>query len=392
MYESFYGFREKPFNIVPNPKFLYRSTKHANALTYLEYAIGEGTGFTLLTGGIGTGKTTLIRHLLNQAGANKNIAVVFNTNVDAEQLFSLILMEFDLEPVPGDKARNLEILNHFLIDCYAKKIDPVLIIDEAQNLTREVLEDVRMLTNLQNDEQHLLQIILVGQPELKAKMAHPSLMQLNQRVNVRYHLTELSSDETKEYIAARLETAGGRPDLFDDEAVSLIYQASGGVPRVINLLCDSALVYGFADEEKRIGAGTVRQVLADRGDVAARDDAVSEGNGGMAARPAPEAVAGDGGGLAVFETKLINLAKHFKRFQVEHERQLGALETELADMRLAMEQEKRALRKVQLSVTRLDAAMLAGQGVEVADERGRDRTAARGKGFFPWLRSLFGKT
>ena len=353
MYESWYGFSEKPFTIVPNPRFLYRSEKHANALTYLEYALGEGTGFTLLTGEIGTGKTTLIRHILNQAGDRKNIAVVFNTNVNTDQLFELILREFEIEPVPGDKARNLDLLNHFLINCYARKIDPVLIIDEAQNLTHETLEDVRMLTNLQNDERHLLQIILVGQPELKAKMEHPALVQLNQRVNVRYHLTGLSLEETREYVATRLRTVGGPADLFDGEAVALIHEAAQGVPRVINLLCDSALVYGFADEVEQIDAGIVEQVLADRGTekpAAATDD----GAGAQEIPPALQPVEMSRE-LAAYETKLVNLAKHFKRFQIEHERQMGALEEELADLRLNLEKERRERNSLQLTVTRLSA-------------------------------------
>lgn len=355
MYESFFGFSEKPFNIVPNPKFLYHSKKHDNALTYLEYALTEGTGFTLLTGGIGTGKTTLIRHILNQVDDKKNIAVVFNTNVDAEQLFNLIMQEFDLEPIAGNKAKNLELLNHFLIECYAKKIDPILIIDEAQNLSNEVLEDVRLLTNLQNDEQNLLQIILVGQPELKTKMEDPALVQLNQRVSVRYHLTELSREEVAAYIASRLTIVGGKPDIFDDGAVSLIYDASGGVPRLINTLCDSALVYAFADEVKSIGQEIVQQVIDDRGGMKRLSDI-----------PAVEAISsietGEGGNfptvdfthnLATIENKLVNLAKHFKRFQTDQEKQHGQLDEDLAEIHLLLEKEKRKINKLELDLTRL---------------------------------------
>lgn len=340
MYEKFFGFTEKPFNIVPNPKFLYHSKKHENALTYLEYAMTEGAGFTLLTGGIGTGKTTLIRHVLNQVSENKNIAVVFNTNVNAEQLFHLILREFDIEPAPGDKAKNLELLNQFLIDCYTKKIDPILIIDEAQNLSHEALEEVRLLTNLQNDDQNLLQIILVGQPELKQKMEDPSLIQLNQRINVRYNLTELSEEETSEYISARLQTAGGNPELFDDQALSQIYNASLGVPRIVNLICDSSLVYAYADEAKIITEDIVKQVITDQGTLVsqkaiAQDPFIETRPSGVATE---ERKATD---ITATESKLINLAKHFKRFQADQERQHGLIDEEIAEITLLVERERR---------------------------------------------------
>ncbi len=354
MYKKFFGFSEKPFNIVPNPKFLYHSNKHDNAITYLEYAITEGVGFTLLTGDVGTGKTTLIRHLLNQLGDEKNIAVVFNTNVNAEQLFYMILKEFELEPVPGDKTKNLEILNGFLIDCYRKKIDPVLIIDEAQNLSNDVLEDVRLLTNLQNDEQNLLQIILVGQPELREKMEDPSLLQLNQRVTVRYHLTALEDNETAEYIAARLATVGGKTDLFDEEAQALIYEASGGIPRLINLLCDSALVYAFADELKTITGAIIQQVIDDRGgmtflkssslDVSPIIDKSSE---------ATSSESDWSGDLSIIDTRLINLAKNLRRYQLGQEKQYALLEENIADVNIRLEKEKLKTARLVMEVERL---------------------------------------
>jgi len=268
MYEKFYGFSEKPFHIVPNPQFLYLSAKHQHALTYLEYGIREGMGFILLTGEIGTGKTTLIRHMLNQIEAEIEVAVIFNTNVSANQLLSLILQEFELEADGTDKARNLDRIYQFLIQKYAKRSRVLLIIDEAQNLSDEVLEEVRMLSNLQADDTLLLQIMLVGQPELKAKLNRPGLAQLTQRIAVNYHLMPLNREETGVYIASRLEKVGGDPDLFSQEAVDEIYRASNGTPRSINLLCDSALVYGFADELPKIDKDIVLQVLEDKGDLA----------------------------------------------------------------------------------------------------------------------------
>ncbi|MBU4262090.1 MAG: AAA family ATPase [Proteobacteria bacterium] len=268
MYEKFYGLSEKPFHIVPNPHFLYLSAKHQHALTYLEYGIREGMGFILLTGEIGTGKTTLIRHMLNQIEAEIEVAVIFNTNVSANQLLSLILQEFELEADGTDKARNLDRIYQFLIQKYAKRSRVLLIIDEAQNLSDEVLEEVRMLSNLQADDTLLLQIMLVGQPELKAKLKRPGLAQLTQRIAVNYHLMPLNREETGIYIASRLEKVGGDPELFSPEAIDEIYRASNGTPRSINLLCDSALVYGFADELQKIDKDILLQVLEDKGDFA----------------------------------------------------------------------------------------------------------------------------
>lgn len=268
MYEKFYGFSEKPFHIVPNPNFLYLSSKHQHALTYLEYGIREAMGFILLTGEIGTGKTTLIRYMLNQIEKEIEVAVIFNTNVSPNQLLSLLLQEFELEADGKDKAKNLDLIYQFLITKYAKRRRVLLIIDEAQNLSDEVLEEVRMLSNLQADDTLLLQIMLVGQPELKAKLKRPNLAQLTQRIAVNYHLLPLNREETGDYIQARLTKVGGSTELFNEDAIEEIYRASKGTPRSINLLCDAALVYGFADEVKQIDRETVLQVLADRGDLA----------------------------------------------------------------------------------------------------------------------------
>lgn len=276
MYEKFYGFSEKPFQIVPNPNFLYLTSKHQNALTYLEYGLTEGVGFILLTGEIGTGKTTLIRHILNQIETDLEVAVIFNTNVTEDQLLNLILQEFELTPVANDKTKNLDILYRFLIKKYARGKRTLLIIDEAQNLSNAVLEEVRMLSNLQSDEQALLQIMLVGQPELKKKLKTPSLAQLSQRIAVNYHLTALNREDTRSYIISRLQKAGGKSDVFTIEAMDMIYQSSGGVPRSINIICDSALVYGFADELKNINANVIEQVLEDKGGMGLELDTASK--------------------------------------------------------------------------------------------------------------------
>ncbi len=275
MYNEFYGFTSKPFSIVPNPDCLYMTSKHQLALTYLQYGISENLGFILLTGDIGTGKTTLIRHILRQIDTDMEVAVLFNTQISGNQLIEMILGEFELHPESGNKSKNLDILNEFLIDRYAQGRKVIIVIDEAQNLSKEVLEEVRMLSNLQSESHMLLQIMLVGQPELKAKIKSPELAQLTQRIAVNYHLGPLSREETEKYIAFRLEKAGGNPELFTPESVNMIHEYSAGVPRSINLLCDAALVYGFADELTRIGTTIIDQVVADKGGIgfaACRDD------------------------------------------------------------------------------------------------------------------------
>ena len=262
MYEQFYGFREKPFQIVPNPEYLYRSLKHDKALTYLEYGLSESLGFILLTGEIGSGKTTLIQYILNQLDESMVVGVIFNTNVSNDQLLGMILNEFELPP-RDDKADKLDALNHFLVGLYTENRKALLIIDEGQNLSAEALEEVRMLSNLQSDDQTLLQIMLVGQPELKKKLQGPSMRQFAQRIAVNYHLTGLSLQETGEYMAHRLQKAGGSPELFTPAAVKLIFKLSGGIPRSINIACQAALVYGFADEKPRITQDIVRQLIRD---------------------------------------------------------------------------------------------------------------------------------
>jgi len=264
MYESHFGLTAKPFSIVPNPEILFLSKNHENALTYLEYGLTEKVGFILLTGEIGTGKTTLVRHMLLKMESQMDIAVIFNTNFSSDQLFRLILNEFEIPCDLPEKEKHLELLYQFLIDRYAKKKHVLLIIDEAQNLSETSLEDMRMLSNLQTDDRILLQIMLVGQPELKMRLQTPELRQLAQRIAVNYHLTPLSEVQTRQYIDYRIKAAGGAADLFTPEAIGLVHENAGGIPRTINLLCDSALVYGYADDLKQIDNTVIEKVLADK--------------------------------------------------------------------------------------------------------------------------------
>ena len=312
MYEKFYNFREKPFQIVPNPAYLYKSPKHEAALTYLEYGVAENVGFILLTGEIGSGKTTLVHYIISRLNAATEAAVIFNTNVSAEELLGLILEEFDLPRTASDKASLLSALNQFLIDRYAQRKRVMLIIDEAQNLSEKALEEVRMLSNLQSDDQCLLQIMLVGQPELVSKLKKPSLRQFTQRIAASYHLTGLNREETGEYIVHRLLKAGGRSDLFTAAAVDLIHQLSGGIPRSINLLCQAALVYGFAEGATGISQDLIRQIQADNVGICLSADAIETPGIATAAPAGP--VEGDGA-----------------------PRRLQELETQLREMKLRMD-------------------------------------------------------
>jgi general secretion pathway protein A len=276
MYEEFYGLTEKPFQIVPNPDYLYFTPKHKNALSCLEYGLNDNVGFILMTGEIGSGKTTLIRYLLNTFDDSVVPSVIFNTNVTADEFFIYVMQSFDLKYKLNNKAKNLEILYKFMLEQYVEGKQVLLIIDEAQNLSDATLEEIRMLSNFQSDDRMLLQIILVGQPELKARFKNPSLAQFRQRVAVNYHLEALTEQETRHYIVFRLKKAGGRGDTFSADAIDAIYRASKGIPRTINLLCDSSLVYGFADELRRIENRIVEIVINELGIIGLYDSSTYE--------------------------------------------------------------------------------------------------------------------
>lgn len=266
MYENFYEFLEKPFNTTPDSKFFFPSTKHTEALNSLIYSINERKGFVVITGEIGAGKTTITRTLLGKLDVNTRIAMITNSHVTQKELIAQILEELEVEYKSGAKQRMLSQLNSFLIQQLSQDTNVVLIIDEAQNLTPKVLEEVRMLSNLETEKEKLIQIILVGQPELKKKLENQKLEQFKQRIAVFYHLTPLSHEETKAYIQHRLSLArGGKDmDIFSPEAVEMIYNYSKGTPRLINLVCDSALLSGYIYETKFITDKIVKEVIRER--------------------------------------------------------------------------------------------------------------------------------
>jgi general secretion pathway protein A len=265
MYESFYGLREKPFKILPDPDYLYMSRGHESAYVHLEYAIRENKGFVVITGEIGSGKTTLINYLLQKIDQNVHVGLINTTQVNPSQFMRLLCQDFDLEVDGLDKSEMIVRFYDFLIREYRQTRRVMLIIDEAQNLSSRTMEEVRMLSNLQAEKHHLLHIVMVGQPQLRQKLQRPELQQFAQRVSVYYHLSGLRPEEVAEYLRHRIAVAGGKAeDVFDREAVKAIAAFSGGIPRIINILCDLSMVYGFADGMERIYAETVEAVIREQ--------------------------------------------------------------------------------------------------------------------------------
>ena len=264
MYEKFFNLRIKPFELLPNPDFLFYSKSHKKTLTYVDYGIREKVGFILVTGEVGCGKTTLIRNLIKGSNGNVVLSKVFNTKVTSEQLLSMVNEDFGLNVTGKDKIMFIRDLNDFLIEQYSKNIQPILIIDEAQNLSPELLEEVRMLSNLETDTSKLLQIILVGQPELIKTLALPELRQLRQRINIRCHLFPLTREEAEEYILHRLEIAGNREAVrFEEGTTNAIYDYSRGIPRLINIICDFLMLSAFVEETRVLSMELVKDVIGD---------------------------------------------------------------------------------------------------------------------------------
>lgn len=264
MYNAHYGFAEAPFNLTPNPHFFYQSPKHTEALSSLLFAIKERKGFVVITGEIGSGKTTVCRTLLNQLDNQTETAHITNTHLSAKDLLCTVLEDLGVDYKPGSKSRLLSQLNHYLIEQLRLDRNVVLIIDEAQNLSAAVLEEVRMLSNLETESEKLIQIIFLGQPELKKKLALPRLEQLRQRIAVYFHLSPLSEQDTRNYILHRLKIASQSDTrYFSDQALDQVWDYSGGVPRLINQICDSALLSGFIYGAHVVDANLMKEVIAE---------------------------------------------------------------------------------------------------------------------------------
>lgn len=264
MYEDFYGLNEKPFSLLPDPAFLYMSEKHRMALAMLQYGILNQAGFTVITGEIGSGKTTLIRQVLNEVGDEVAVGLVTNTHRNFGELMQWVLLAFGLEYRDKKKVELYETLADFIVREYQRDRRTVLIIDEAQNLSPDALEELRMMSNINSDKNQVLQLILVGQPGLRQMLREPALHQFAQRVAVDFSLRGLNLEETWNYVRHRITLVGGDAGLFDTKACAAVYYYSGGIPRLINVLCDTALVYGFAEQKARIDANIVVDVVREK--------------------------------------------------------------------------------------------------------------------------------
>ena len=299
MYNEFYGFSKDPFLIVPDPNYLYMSPKHEEALARLAFGIKRRRAIMLLTGEVGAGKTTLIRYIVSHLPASVHAAAIANSNLDAETLLRMILAEFGQTAAPdADKSILIKGLQAYLERLISQNRRGLLIIDEAQNLPLDALEEIRMLSNFQVKTQSLLQILLVGQPELRARLKDPRCLQIAQRIALNYHIAALSMEETRAYILYRLQRSGGSQQLFTADALDMVFRLSRGIPRSINLVCDSALIYGFSEEIRVINSQTVSQA-AKQLDLMGLVNA--EGGGSAASAAPPTAAKGNGDARAIVE-------------------------------------------------------------------------------------------
>ena len=269
MYHEFYGLKQAPFDLTPNPRFLFPSTKHREALNHLLYGIRERKGFVQLTGEVGAGKTTLCRTLLEQLDDRFSTALILNPVLSPDELMKAIAAEFGLNVKGCDRLEAVAMLGEFLIKQVEQGRETVLIIDEAQDLTEDLLEQVRLLSNIETYDRKLLQIVLLGQPELRDRLNNPKLRQLRQRITVRYHLAPLTRPEVARYIRHRLEFAGanGTPH-FTRPALWRIFNYSGGIPRLVNAVCDKSLLAGFVEHSHRISFPIVGRAIRElEGDI-----------------------------------------------------------------------------------------------------------------------------
>ncbi len=285
MYKEYYGLIRSPFEMTPDPSFLYLGETHREGLATLVYAVNSGKGFVMLTGEVGTGKTTLLHALLGQLDSSTNSAFIFNPRLDPLGFFRMLFEELGVGDACDSKAEYLLALNHYLIEKLAANERVLLIVDEAQNLSAEMLEEIRLLSNLETPTSKLIQIMLVGQPELQELIDQPELRQLRQRIALRHHLRTFDEDEVKEYVTGRLEKAGytGR-GIFKKKALRELWRVSDGTPRLINNICDGALLLGYARQETSLDADAIREVAHDLG-LVSKDEV--EGKDKVGGRGAP---------------------------------------------------------------------------------------------------------
>jgi type II secretory pathway predicted ATPase ExeA len=264
MYTSFFGLAKKPFSLTPDPEFLYLSPNHKKALTILKYGLMSQAGFTVITGAIGAGKTTLVRHILNTMDDDCEVGLISNTHSAFGDLLTWILAAFGVENDSRDKAERYQLFVNYIEEQYYQNRRVVLIVDEAQNMDLQTLEELRLLSNINVGQDVMLQLVLVGQPELLDKLKAPELVQFAQRISVGYNLKPLSFEETKKYVYYRILIAGGSTQLFTPAACSAIYYYTNGVPRLINNICDLSLLFAFAEDEETVSLQSVIAVIKEK--------------------------------------------------------------------------------------------------------------------------------
>jgi putative secretion ATPase (PEP-CTERM system associated) len=401
MYERFYNLRERPFALTPDPEYLYLSRVHREALDSLRYGLETRAGFIVVTGDVGAGKTTLLQTLLRRLDERSVVARLVNTTLEPRELLEAIALDFGIDSNGKSKPLLLRDLGAFLVQQRSEGRRPLLVVDEAQNLSAAGLEEVRLLSNFETEKSKLLQILLVGQPDLRQTIASPELEQFRQRVAVSYHLTPLDAPDTEAYINYRLEHAAlAAPLRFPSDAAALIYRRSRGVPRIINVICDATLVFGYAEERHQVDLALVREVL---GELEVTGVLPADPGGRTAPAPVPEprfhaepsppstlprtAEPAAGGGLAVREQALARAAREGSERAArldERERMLGRRERELAEQRRVLAEEYRLLR-VQRAQTPAAPGATAGRRPQPAVAR---FASARQEGFRGWLKRL----
>ena len=342
MYERFYQLRERPFALSPDPEYLYPSRVHQEALDYLRYGLESQAGFIVITGEIGSGKTTLLQSLLRNLDSQTSVGRIVNTMLEPRELLETIMIDFGLDPAGRSKPLMLRDLSQFLVDQRLAGRNVLLVIDEAQNLSLAALEELRMLSNLETEKSKLLQVVLVGQPELRDKLASPELEQLRQRITISYHLPPLDAEEAGHYVNHRLRRAAiGTPLEFPRSATDLIHARSRGVPRIINVICDAALVFGYAEERRTFDEETIREVLAEL-----ETTGVLPRTGAPAppAAPAPTGTTLTQPAIEAARDALLREVRVRIGALDERERQLRDRERELAEQRRVLAEEYRLLR------------------------------------------------
>ena len=354
MYERFYNLRERPFSLSPDPDYLFPSRVHTEALSHLRYGIEGHAGFVVITGEIGSGKTTLLQTAMRGLDSRTSVARLVNTMLDARELIEAVMLDFGLDPQPTQsKPHLLRDLARFLVEQRAAARMPLLIIDEAQNLSQSALEEVRMLSNLETEKSKLIQIVLVGQPNLHDVLARPEFEQLRQRVTVRYHLRPLDPGETAAYVNHRLRKAAiGAPMVFSSEVTDLIGHASQGLPRKINVIADAVLLFGYGEDKRVIDVALVRDVISEL-----------TASGVLAAAPTPAAVPAPSAApsVAAAEAAVADLARVAETVAATRrldarETQLAQRERDLADQRQVLAEQLRLLKQQQAAPVTMERA------------------------------------